>query len=166
MQFRAVTAACLCALTVSVARGAIKETPLTGTWRITEVKTTGPNGRTNSHPQPGYLFFTGNHYCKLVVTSDNPRPELPKGKLDESRVTVPQLLAVWGAFYAHGGTYSISGDTVKIQVDVASGPRTMENHEFIVYRFKIEGDELTLTPLRDVNGPTANPGITTLTRVE
>lgn len=158
-------AACFCWMAVSVAAGAIKETPLTGTWLVTEVKRTGANGSTNSHPQPGYLMFTGNHYSRLSVTSDRPRPDLPR-KLDESTVTVPQLLAVWGAFFAHGGTYAVSGDTVRIQVDIATGPRVMDNHEFILYRFRIEGDKLTLTPLQDSNGPTTNPTIVTLTRVE
>ena len=42
----------------------------------------------------------------------------------------------------------------------------MENYEFIVYSFKIEGEQLTLTPLRDSNGPVANPTTIILTRVK
>ena len=77
-----------------------------------------------------------------------------------------QLLAVWGAFSAHGGTYNISGDSVKMQVHVATRPTTMEDHEFIVYGFSIKEDKLNLSPSRDSNSPVTNPTIITLTRVE
>lgn len=74
-------------------------------------------------------------------------------------MNVSQLLAIWGCFFR-------AGDTVKIQVDVATRPSTMANHEFIVYGFTIEVDKLTLSPLRDSNGPVTNGQIITLTRVE
>jgi hypothetical protein len=164
LKIRAGIAVCVVLLTASIAFAAIKETPLTGTWLLTETKSTA-NGTTNSHPQPGYYMFTGNHYSRMGVTSDGPRPDLPR-KVDETTVTVSQLLAVWGKFFAHGGTYTISGDTVRIQVDISSGPRVMNNHEFIVYKFRIEGDKLTMTPLEDANGPVTKPQIITLTRVE
>ena len=34
---------------------------LEGAWRVTEVVTTGPLGRTLGSPQPGLLLFTGGY---------------------------------------------------------------------------------------------------------
>ena len=103
----------------------------------------------------------------MLIAGDSPRPDsVPPGRVDESKVTVAQLLAAWGTFAAHGGTYTISGDTVTVKALISKTPRVMERSEYIVFSFKIEGDKLTLITVRDANGPMANPTITTLTRVE
>ena len=61
------------ALLATIANAQLKPTQLTGTWRITEAKFTGPNARTVSSPQPGLLILTGNYYSRVLITSDQPR---------------------------------------------------------------------------------------------
>jgi hypothetical protein len=48
----------------------LKPTSLTGTWRITEVKTAGLNPSTNSNPQPGLYIFTGEYFSAMSASSD------------------------------------------------------------------------------------------------
>jgi len=164
---RATLATCVCALAATVVSAQMKETPLSGTWQITEGKGGGPNGRTNSTPQPGFYMFTGTHFSVMLVTSEAPRPDdIPPGPVDESKVTYRQLAAVWSSFVAYGGTYSIAGDSLTVYALISKTPRPMTRHEMIVFSFKIEGDKLTLIPIRDSNGPIANPGTTTLKRIE
>lgn len=97
LRFLAITV-----LTVS-ANAQFKATPLTGTWSLTEIKTTGPNARTISHPQPGLLMFTGNHYSLMIIESDKPRAEIQSPQV--KKPTVDELLATWEPFTAASGTY-------------------------------------------------------------
>ena len=160
-------ATCLCALAASVVSAQIKETPLTGTWQITEVKDGGPNGKTNHNPQPGFYMFTGTHFSVMVVASDAPRPDdIPSGPLDESEVSFRQLATAWASFAAYGGTYTISGDTLTVQAQISKSPRPMTRKEMIIFSYRLAGDKLTLIPTRDSNGPLMNPATTTLKRIE
>lgn len=160
-------AACLCALAATVVSAQIKQTPLTGTWQITGVKGGGPNGKTNNNPQPGFYMFTGTHFSVMMVGSDAPRPDdIPPGPVDESKVTFRQLAAAWASFAAYGGTYSLSGDTLTVQAHISKSPRPMTRKEMIVFSYKLDGDKLTLVPIRDSNGPMTNPATTTLKRIE
>jgi len=152
---------CLTALLVSVASAQLKPTPLTGTWSLTEVKTTGPKARTISNA-PGLLLFTGNHYSRLYIASDQPREPLK----DQSKATAAELLAVWGPVIVSSGTYEISGNTLTFQPIVAKNPEVMAPGAIGVYSFKLEGKQLTMTEVRNVNGPITNPPTMTYTRVE
>jgi Lipocalin-like domain len=156
--------ACLFAMAVLTvtANAKLKSTALTGTWKYTEVKTTGPNARTNSNPQPGLVIFTGAHYSAVRVSSDQPRPPLQ----DPTKATAAELLAVYGPFTANSGTYEISGGNLTIKSVVAKNPAGMAPGAFDEYSFKLQGNTLTLTSVRDANGPSANPTTITLTRVE
>ncbi len=153
-------------LAAIVALAQWKTTPLTGTWRASEIQTTGPNARTNGSPQPGLYIFTGGHYSIVAVSSQAPRPDVGNRPQDDPNLTVAQLLAAWGPFAAHSGTYEISGDSVTLRPVVAKNAGIMTRHEFIVFSFKLEGGKLSLTPLRDSNGPLAGAPTTTLTRIE
>ena len=42
----------------------------------------------------------------------------------------------------------------------------MTRKEMIVFSYRVDGDKLTLVPLRDSNGPMVNPATTTLKRIE
>ena len=61
------------AMLAASANAQFKQTPLTGTWSVTEIRITGPNARTITHPQPGLLIFTGNHYSLMIIESDQAR---------------------------------------------------------------------------------------------
>src|SRR5580692_10423296 len=89
------------ALLAASASAQFKATPLTGTWSVVEIKTTGPNARTISHPQPGILMFTGNHYSLMIIESDQPRAEVQSTQAKNP--TADELLAAWGPFTAASG---------------------------------------------------------------
>ncbi len=151
------------ALLATTASAQLKPTPLTGTWRVTEIKTTGPNARRMSSPQPGLQIFTGNHYSLMFVNSDQPRTALQ----DQSKATAAELLTVWGPFTAASGTYEISGSTLICRPDVAKNPQVMAPGAERTYSFKLdEGNTLTTTEVRNGNGPVANPTTITYTRIE
>jgi hypothetical protein len=157
---------CYFALAVLATGAELKPTPLTGTWRITEVKTTGPKARTNSNPQPGLYIFTGEYFSAMAVYSESPRPDVIIRPKDFATASAADLLAAWGGFSGYCGTYSISGETVSFKAVVSMQPRPMTRGEAIVYSFRMEGNKLTLVPLRDANGPIANGATIALTRIE
>lgn len=140
----------------------LKPTPLTGTWRVTGAKTTGPNARTVTNPAPGLLIFTGNHYSRLLITTEEPRVALK----DQAKASAAELVATWGPFNAASGTYEISGSNLICRPLVAKNPQVMAPGAEIVYTFKLEGNTLTTTDARNGAGPVANPATITYTRVE
>jgi hypothetical protein len=150
-------------LTVT-ANGQFKATALTGTWSVTEIKTTGPNAQTISHPQPGLLIFTGNHYSLMIIESAQPRAELQNPQT--KKPTADELLAVWGPFTAASGTYEISGNTLTTRPSVAKNTQVMAPGNVQLNTFKIEKNTLTLTRTRNGETPVANPTTITFTKVE
>jgi hypothetical protein len=152
------------ALFMATANAQFKATPLTGTWSMTEIKTTGPNARTISHPQPGFLIFTGNHYSLMIIDSDQPRAEVPSPQV--KKPTAEELLATWGPFTAASGTYEISGNTLTTRPSVAKNPQVMAPGNFQIYTFKIEKNIVTLTRIRNRDTPVVNPTTFTLSKVE
>ncbi len=140
----------------------LKPTLLTGTWRVTGAKTAGPNARTVSSPQPGLLIFTGNHFSRMLITSDEPRPALK----DQTKSAAAELLATWGPFNAASGTYEVSGGNLICRPAVAKNPQVMAAGNELIYSFKLEGNTLTITEVRNSNGPFANPATITYTRIE
>jgi hypothetical protein len=156
----------LIALAVLICCGALNAQPKTklkGVWRVTEVRTTGPNAGTNSNPQPGLILFTDKYYSIMRVTSDRPRPDLPA---DPAKATAAELNAVYGVFTANSGTYEVSGDTMVTHPLVAQNPLALHPGYFATYSFKLEGKMLTLTRVRNANGPDANPTTMKLSRLE
>lgn len=143
------------------ANAQVKQTPLTGTWSVTEIRTTGPNARTISHPQPGLLIFTGNHYSLMIIESDQPRAAVKKQK-----PTAEELLATWGPFTAASGTYEISGAILTTRPAVAKNPPVMGTGNVQLSTFKIEKNTLTLTRTRNGDTPVANPTTIILTKIE
>ena len=146
------------------AANAQSKAKLQGAWRVAEVKSTGPNARTNSNPQPGLVLFTGKYYSIMTVNSEQPRPDTPA---DAAKATGQQLAAVWGPFTANSGAYEISGDTIVVHPQVAKNPQVMRAGSSTTYSFKLDGKTLTVTMIKDVGGAAvANPTTIKLTRVE
>ncbi len=152
------------ALLTASANAQFKATPLTGAWSVTEIKTTGPNARTISHPQPGLLIFTGNHYSLMIIDSDQARPEVQNP--DIKKPTADELLAAWGPFTAASGTYEISGNTLTMRPSVAKNPQVMAPGNVLLNTFKIEKHMLALTRTRNGGTPVANLRTITFTKVE
>jgi hypothetical protein len=149
-------------LLAATAGAQLKPTRLTGTWRLTAAKTTGPDARSLTSPQPRLLIFTGNHYSRLLITSDQPRKALQ----DSTKATAAELLATWGPFNASAGTYEVSGGNLICRPEVAKNPQVMAPGADQTFLFKIEGNTLSLTEVRDRNGPVANPTTITYVRIE
>ena len=135
---------------------------LSGVWRVTELTTTGENASTNSSPQPSQYIFTKKHYSVVAVTAKEPR-----SIADVSTATADELRAVFGSgFAANSGTYEVKGDLLTMRPYVAKNPGFMQEGNFAVSKFKIEGDVLTLISHSNRQGPVANPTTTRLKRVE
>jgi hypothetical protein len=133
---------------------------LEGAWRIAEVTTTGPNARTIQKPQPGLYLFTARHYS--ITREDSargpdtaPRPEQ----------TADQLRAVL-RFSAQAGTYTVTGNQVRLErIAALAGPNMLPGN-FALNTFRLQGDTLWITNTANQTGTVANPATYKLVRVE
>jgi Lipocalin-like domain len=149
------------ALSTANSYAQLKSTPLTGAWQITGATTAGPNGRATTK-FPGVLIFTGKYYSRMLLASDQPRSPLK----DQSTATAAELLAAWGPLTAASGTYEIVGDMLNLRPMIAKNPQVMAPGVIDAFTFKVEGNTLTMTAIRNANGPVANGTIFTYTRIE
>jgi Lipocalin-like domain len=133
---------------VGIAQSGSAKSPVIGVWRLSEATITGPNARTITSPQPSVIIFTPRYYSIEFVTSDAPRPELPQqGATDKQRADA------FGPFTANAGTYAIKGDEVTYNITTAKNPRVMNNGNFQVDTFRMEGNN-TLWLTRAAPSPT------------
>ena len=90
--------ACMAALAVlMVVQSASAQNKLEGVWKMTEVTFTGPNARTITGTQPGFLIITKKHFSMVGVQGDKPQPDLP-----QQGATDAQKVAAWTPFLAVG----------------------------------------------------------------
>jgi hypothetical protein len=133
-----------------------------GVWRTLEVVMPGTAGGTFK-PAATLAIFHGRHYSRVEVHADQPRPVLG----NPADASADQLRAVWGPFVAEGGTFEMTGsDVITMRATVAKNPAAMREGASSVYRYRRQGDTLILTEVRTPAGPSAQPMIVTLTRVE
>jgi len=125
---------------------------LQGAWRVVEMVTTGPGGRTIANPQPGLLLFAGRHYSYTLVNGDQPRPRPPGGFASPE-----QLLAAWNPFAANAGTFEIEGDRMIRRPVVAKSPEAMGPGIYNEYTFRLSADTLWTTSVGTETGPTRSP---------
>jgi hypothetical protein len=130
-------------------------------WKVTEVTT---SGSTNASPQPGLFIFTRSHYSMVRLAGTNPRPPLTQSEV--ASATADQLRAVWGPLTAQAGTYEVTGGQITTTPIVAKLPGNMKAGFSIVRSFTIQGNTLTLTDVRNTDGPATDPTTITLARVE
>lgn len=134
-----------------------------GVWRIVEATVSGPAARTIAFgDRPNLTIITSSHYSRVEIQADKPRAALP----DVSKATADELRAVWGPVVAEAGTYELSGNEIKMQPVASKNPAVMGSGVFITYEYKLEGRNLTLTQMRNQNGPFTNPFSLKLVRVE
>jgi hypothetical protein len=144
--------------------GQSKSGSIQGVWQTVELNITGPTPRTITIPQPAPLFsiFTAKHYSRTEIQGETPRPLLP----DAAKATADELRAVWGPVVAEAGTYEVSGTTLTVHPLASKSPAAMASGAFIVYSYKIDGNTLTITQVRNQSGPFPNPFSAKLVRVE
>jgi len=137
---------------------------LQGAWQITEINITGPSARTITFAEPraNLVIFTGKHYSRVEVQSENPRPLIP----DIAKATADELRATWGPFVAEAGTYEVTGNAVTMHPIASKNPAVMGPTVFVRYTFNISGSSLQLTQDRNQNGPFPNPFTIKAVRVE
>jgi hypothetical protein len=131
-----------------------------GVWQTDEVKIT--RGRT-IRPQPSLTIFSGTHYSRTEVHTEQPRPVLA----DLARATADELRAVWGPFVGEAGTYELHGDhLITMRPVVAKNPAAMSNGAFWVYSYKVDGNTMTVIAQRNQDGPIMSSETIKLARVE
>ena len=136
---------------------------LQGVWRAVEITYTGASARVVRDPQPGLLVFTQKHYSQVEITSDVPRIEPP----DLSKATADELRGLWNPLRANAGEYDVSGDTFTKRALVAKNESTMRGAaNGGVYQFRVDGNTLWTTLVRDVKGSVRDPFTTKYTRLE
>ena len=136
--------------------------PVQGVWRTVEVVVPGAAGRTFK-PEATLAIFHGRHYTRVEVHAEQPRPLLG----NPADASADQLRAVWGPFVAEAGTFEVSGsDVITLRTTIAKNPAAMRDGASSVYRYRRQGDTLTLTEVRTPAGASAQPVTVTLTRVE
>jgi hypothetical protein len=144
--------------------GQSKSGSVQGVWQTAEIRITGPTPRTITVPRPGpyVTIFTAKHYSRTEVQSEGPRQILP----DIAKATADELRAVWGPVVAEAGTYEVSGDTLTVHPTASKSPAAMAAGAFIVYSYKLDGDTLSITQVRNQTGPFPNPFTVKMARIE
>lgn len=135
-----------------------------GVWRIVEARVTGPGARSIPFAErPNLTIITARHYSRVEVQADKPRPVLA----DVAKATADELRAVWGPFVSEAGTYELTaGPSITMRPIASKNPAVMGPGVFITYSYKLDGDMLSLTQVRNQSGPFPNPFTLRLTRVE
>jgi hypothetical protein len=67
---------------------------------------------------------------------------------------------------ANAGIYEISGDLVTIRPAVAKSPVVMKPDAYEVCRFRVDGDALSLTQVRNSRGPVERGAVWKLARAK
>ena len=149
---------------VVVAQGATDRTNQVGVWRLSEVRTTGPNARTITNPQPNILIITPHYSCAAFVTPDAaPRPELPP----RDKATDKQLADAFRSFGAYATKREVNGNEITTRRIVDLIPNGMRAGNFQTMTFRFEGrDTMWTTGKATENGAIANPSTNKFTRLE
>src|SRR5262245_44294287 len=153
------------ALTGTDVTGQSNPGSLQGVWQAVEVTLTGPGARviTIPEPRPNLTIITSKYYSRVEVHAEGPRPRIA----DVAKASADDLRAVWGPFVGEAGTYELtSPNELTMRPIAAKNPAAMVPGAFIVYSFKLNGDTLLVTQVRDQNGPFANPATIKVVRVE
>ncbi len=133
-----------------------------GAWKTVEVTVAGPASQTFTNVQPNLTILTGSHYARVEVHSDSPRPLIA----DVGKATADELRATWGPFFAEAGTYELTGtNEMTMRPIVAKNPAAAGGF-YTVFSYKLEGNTIQVTTVRDQNGPIPVPVTIKAVRVE
>ncbi|KAF3886037.1 MULTISPECIES: lipocalin-like domain-containing protein [Nostocales] len=124
--------------------------PLLGTWKLISITATYPDGTSNSeaygeNPR-GYITYTdGGRMMVLFSTSDRKpfsRDILTPLAVDLDLVSVEERAQAFSTFNAYAGTYTLNGNTVTHDIEVASIPNRVGKD--LVRTFTVNGNQVTL----------------------
>ncbi len=124
-------------------------TAVEGVWKLVHVTTAEQD---YDNPRPSILLFTAGHYAAVSVRGTEPREMLPEEPTDE------QLLAALRRFFAHAGTYEVSGNEIHTKVIVARNPNLTAEQAERSSTFEVDGDTMVRT--------LSNGVVITYTRIE
>jgi hypothetical protein len=134
-----------------------------GVWKTVEVTVAGPAAQTFRNVQPNLTILTGSHYARVEVHADSSRPVIA----DAAKATADELRATWGSFFAEAGTYELTGpNEMTMRPIVAKNPAAMAAGVYSVFSYKLEGNTIQVTTVRDQNGPIPVPVTIKAVRVE
>ena len=140
----------------------MKPTVLTGSWSVTEVKTTGPNASTSATRNRGCTYLPE----RITASRRSIVMRLVPNLRTCRRPLLTELLAVYGPYTANSGTYEVRGGNVTFRPVLAKNPGAMAPGSANVSSFRIAGNTLTLTAVSGGRGPATNPTTTALNRIE
>lgn len=150
-------------LTTQGVAGQTQRAPIQGVWRVVEVTLTGPGARTISPGQSNLTIITGRYYSRVEDQSERPRPVLA----EVAKASADELRAAWGSFVGETGTYELTqGNVITMRPVAAKNPAAMAAGSFVTYSYKLDGDTLWVTQLRNQNGAFVNPVTIKAVRVE
>jgi hypothetical protein len=141
----------LCVWTVLGVSAQSGRSPLEGTWELQTITFAEPPDNPVTKPT-GMIIFSANHYS-VVYLVNSVRTRLP----GDGTATADQLRDVWGPLTANAGTFQVSGNTLTTRAKVAKNPRGMAPGAFQEFTFVIKGDTLTLSGVKNDQGPIENP---------
>jgi hypothetical protein len=105
-------------------------------------------------------MFTATHYSMIAATTDRPDiSDTSKASADESQGDV-------GAHAGERGCVRDCGRSGDHPADRGEDPVVMKPGAYEVYRFRVDGNTLSLTQVRNVRGPVERGATTNLVRVE
>ena len=162
MYRQSITIAALFLLAAGAHTGVQGQNGLRGVWRITQVTMGAAGSQETVQPQPSLLIVAGQHYSRTELHTDQPRPMLG----NSAGATADQLRAVWGPFHAEAGTYEVSGNVLTLRPEVAKSPAAMASGAYLSNTFRLAGDTLWISSVRNEKGPLAQPLRVKLVRVE
>ncbi len=153
----------LIAAVLSVSAFAQSKSNIQGVWQLTEVTTTGTDGKTMKVTQPSMYLFTKTHYSIIYVAGDKPRAVTD----DYSKATQEELLSIFVKdFVANAGTYEVKAGKLTVHPMVAKSPSYMQPGTSSTSSMTIKGNMMTLVSESSNSGPSKNPTTFKLTRVE
>ena len=162
MYKQAAAIAALLVLSTGTQTGVSGQNGLRGVWRIAHVTIDGAQAQTIANPQPSLVILAGQHYSRTELHTDRPRPTLGSS----GSATAEQLRAVWGPFQAEAGTYEVRDNVLTLHPEVAKSPAAMAGGAYLSNTFKLAGDTLWISSVRNEKGPLAQPVRIKLVRVE
>jgi hypothetical protein len=113
---------------------------LVGTWLITETtRTIGDSTWVNESPQPGLYIFSQHHFSLMLIPGDSARVEWPGDG------TPAERLAAFENFVADAGSYEATDSVITMSNIIAKLPWAMNLGGGGPYRYRLDGDTLTLS---------------------
>ena len=132
---------------------------LEGAWTLQQVSNAKPVNNPMQKPV-GLMVFSGRHYS--IVFADASRADFGQG--GAVTATADQLRAAWGPVTANTGTFTVTGNTVRLVRVAAKAPNAMAAGNFQEFTFTRSGEGLVLTQTQSNNGPAPNPQTLRFTR--